>query len=92
MVMVALNFSWPLFFKVLAVYLVIQLVEAAFLAPRILGKVVGLNFWQSLAAVLIGTVAFGPLGTVLAIPVAAALKLFIDKRNKNVEASSKAPE
>lgn len=52
----------------------------------------GLNFWQSLLAVLVGTVAFGPLGTVLAIPVAAVLKLYIDKRNKTVEVNHKAAE
>ncbi|MEZ4815001.1 MAG: AI-2E family transporter [Bdellovibrionota bacterium] len=79
-IVVALNFTWPLFLSVFGVYLVIQLLEATFLAPKILGRVVGLGFWQSMAAVLIGAIAFGPLGATLAIPVAAFIKFMIAKR------------
>jgi predicted PurR-regulated permease PerM len=79
-IVVALDFNWPLFFAVLSIYLGVQLLESAFLAPKILGRVVGLNFWQSLLAILIGTVMFGPLGTVFAVPVAAVIKLLIEKR------------
>lgn len=82
MIMLAFHFTWPLLFSVLGVYLGIQLLEALVLAPRILGRVVGLGFWQSLAAVLIGAVFFGPIGATVAIPVAAFVKYLIEKKAK----------
>lgn len=60
----------------------IQLLEALVLAPKILGRVVGLGFWQSMAAVLVGALVFGPIGATLAIPVVAVIKLLLDKRAK----------
>lgn len=84
LVMLGFHFTWPLFFSVFGVYLAIQLLEALVLAPKILGRVVGLGFWQSMAAVLVGALVFGPIGATLAIPVAALAKFLIDKRNKEV--------
>ena len=86
MIIVGFHFAWPLFFKVCGVYVVCQLLEGFFLAPRILGKTLGLNFWQALGAVIVGALAFGPLGATLALPVAAFLKYMIDqKAQKKVE-------
>lgn len=85
LLVVTFNFSWELFFSVVGVYLGVQLLETSVLAPRILGRVVGLSFWQSLAAIIIGTAILGPIGGVFAIPAAALIKIFIEKRNKKQE-------
>ncbi len=85
MIMLAFHFTWPLFFSVCGVYLCIQLLEALVLAPRILGRVVGLGFWQSIVAVLIGTLLFGPIGATLAIPVAAFIKFLLENNKSKKE-------
>jgi predicted PurR-regulated permease PerM len=80
LVVISFHFTWPLLIKVLAFYFLIQLLEAFFLAPKILGKTMGLSFWASLGAVLIGAVVAGPIGAMVAIPVAALLKFYLKQQ------------
>jgi len=80
LVVVSIYFSWPLLIKVTLVYIFGQLLEAFVLAPKILGKSVGLGFWSSLGAVLIGMFLLGPLGAIVAVPVAGLLKFLMAKK------------
>lgn len=59
-----------------AVFGVVQLFESYFLTPRIVGERVGLNPVMVILALLIGGGLFGFLGILLAVPVAAVLKIF----------------
>ncbi len=86
MIIVLFNFNWQLLVLVCSVYVAAQLLEGLVLAPKILGKTVGLGFWQSLGAVLVGVIFFGPLGATIAIPIAALVKYLLDSRH------SKAPK
>jgi predicted PurR-regulated permease PerM len=57
--------------------LVLQQVEGAVLVPRVMKNAVGLTPFSIILAVLIGGVLMGPLGSLLAIPVAAAVQVLI---------------
>jgi len=63
-------------FEVWCVFGVVQLCEAYLLTPRIVGNKVGLNPVMVVLALLIGGSLFGFLGILLAVPVAAVLKIF----------------
>ncbi|HUD20513.1 MAG TPA: AI-2E family transporter [Candidatus Saccharimonadales bacterium] len=57
----------------LIIYLVVQQLESNFLAPKIMGKAVGLNPVVVILAILIGDKLYGILGIVLAVPLAAVI-------------------
>jgi predicted PurR-regulated permease PerM len=80
MIIIIFNFSSALLLKICLVYFVIQLLEGFVLAPHIVGRTVGLSFWQSLVAILIGAIFFGPLGATIAIPVAALVKYLLEEQ------------
>lgn len=61
------------------VLLVIQQVDGAVISPKIVGNSVGLHPVFVLLAVLIGGRYFGIIGMLLAVPVAAIIKLFISR-------------
>ncbi|MGH8057530.1 MAG: AI-2E family transporter [Candidatus Entotheonellia bacterium] len=61
---------------VLVVFGVIHLLEGNFITPRIMGPRLGLHPIIILLAVLVGGHLFGFLGIILAVPVAAVLKVF----------------
>ena len=63
-------------FGVWAVFGIVQLFEAYALTPRVVGDRVGLNPVAIILALLIGGSLFGFLGILLAVPVAAVLKIF----------------
>lgn len=52
--------------------------ESGFLTPRVLGEKVGLSPLLLILALLAGGELFGFLGMLLAVPVAAVLKVFLD--------------
>jgi predicted PurR-regulated permease PerM len=64
---------------VLSVFFVIQLIESFFLTPRIVGNNVGLSPFIAILALIIGGNSLGIFGMVIAIPLAAILKIFYDK-------------
>lgn len=63
---------------VLAVFAVIQMLESLFISPKIMGDRVGLHPLVIIIAVMTGTTIFGGiLGGILAIPLAAALRVIL---------------
>jgi predicted PurR-regulated permease PerM len=58
-------------------YVFIQALDGFVITPPLLGKAVDLNPITVIVAILIGATVFGLLGVVIAIPVAAALKVII---------------
>jgi len=67
--------TWQLI-VILAIWFLIQALEGFVLTPRILGRPLGLRPWAVFAAVLIGSLAFGPIGFLLAVPALAVAAVF----------------
>lgn len=72
--LIALTQGWLTFFLVLIYFVVLHVFEGYFLAPRIVGKAVGLHPVVSLLALAAGGELFGPLGALLAAPVAGLIQ------------------
>ncbi len=53
------------------VWLAAQIIEAFWLAPRLIGRPLGLRPLAVFAAILLGSLLFGPIGFLLAVPVLA---------------------
>ena len=63
-------------------YLLLQQVEAWILEPRLLGGAVGLNPWLTLAALVLASIFFGPLGALLAIPALIVVTVIYTQTKK----------
>ncbi len=69
----------------------LQQFDGWYLGPKILGEQVGLSPIWVITAILIGQQVYGVLGMFLAVPIAATIKIFMDKiidrrlREKGVE-------
>mgnify|MGYP005852983861 CR=1 FL=1 len=77
--LVALTLSPLKALLVLIAYIVIQQLEAQFLAPKIMGKAVGLSPVIIILALLVGAKLMGILGILIAVPVAAAAAVLIQE-------------
>jgi len=77
--LVALTVSLPVALATLAFYIGYRLAEDYLIVPRIMGRTVQLPAIVSLVAVLIGGVLLGIVGALVAIPVAAAVRLLIQE-------------
>jgi predicted PurR-regulated permease PerM len=77
LVLTAVQFSdWLHPLLVLVVFAIVQSLESFFITPKVMGHRVGLHPVVIIIAVMVGTTLFGGLlGGVLAIPVAAALRV-----------------
>jgi len=75
--LVALTVSLPVALATLAFYIGYRLAEDYLIVPRIMGRTVELPAIVSLVAVLIGGVLLGIVGALVAIPVAAAIRLLL---------------
>jgi len=64
---------------VVAAYAVVQVLEGFVITPRIVGESVGLREVWVLLALFVGGEIFGFLGVLLAVPVAAVLKIFVSR-------------
>jgi len=64
---------------VLALYAVIQFVDNNYIVPKVVGSKVQLNALVSLFAVIVGAALWGIPGMFLSIPVAAILKVMLDR-------------
>jgi len=64
---------------VVVAYAIIQTLEGFVIAPRIMGKTVGLPEMWVLVALFIGGEIFGFLGVLLAVPAAAVAKIFVTR-------------
>jgi predicted PurR-regulated permease PerM len=72
---------------VLGWYVVVQNLEGFVLTPRIIGQSVGLHPAAVIVALLIGGDLFGFLGLLIAVPVAASVKVFADELLESYRAS-----
>jgi predicted PurR-regulated permease PerM len=75
--LVALTVSLPVAVATLGFYIGYRLAEDYLIVPRIMGRTVELPAIVSLIAVLIGGVLLGIVGALVAIPVAAAVRLLL---------------
>jgi predicted PurR-regulated permease PerM len=73
---------------VLGWYVVVQNLEGFVLTPRIIGQSVGLHPAAVIVALLIGGDLFGFLGLLIAVPVAASVKVFADELLESYRAST----
>ncbi|MCX6810583.1 MAG: AI-2E family transporter [Candidatus Berkelbacteria bacterium] len=75
--LIALTISpWTALF-VIILYLVVALLENAFLVPKIMQKAVGISPVVILLALLVGAKLMGIVGAILSIPLAASLSVVI---------------
>ena len=77
--LVALTVSLPVALATLAFYIAYRLAEDYLIVPRIMGRTVQVPAIVSLVAVLIGGVLLGIVGALVAIPVAAAVRLLLQE-------------
>lgn len=69
--------GWGRVLGVIIAYVVIQLLEAFVIAPRIIGNRVGLSAIWVLIALMVGGEVLGFVGVLIAVPVAAIVKIFV---------------
>lgn len=69
--------SWTKILSVLAVFGVVQFIEGTFLTPRIVGHQTGISPLGVMLALLVGGQLFGLIGLIIAIPIAAAIKVIL---------------
>jgi predicted PurR-regulated permease PerM len=77
--LVALTVSLPVALATLAFYIGYRLAEDYLLVPRVMGRTVQIPAIVSLIAVLIGGVLLGIIGALVAIPIAAAIRLLLQE-------------
>ena len=77
--LVALTVSLPVALATLGFYIAYRLAEDYLLVPRVMGRTVQVPAIVSLIAVLIGGVLLGIVGALVAIPVAAAIRLLLQE-------------
>jgi predicted PurR-regulated permease PerM len=77
--LVALTVSLPVAVATLAFYIVYRLAEDYLIVPRIMGRTVEVPAVVSLVAVLLGGVLLGIVGALVAIPVAAAIRVIMNE-------------
>jgi predicted PurR-regulated permease PerM len=75
--LVALTISIPVAIATAVFYTVYKLAEDYFIVPRIIGRSVDVPATATLVAVLVGGTALGIVGALIAIPVAAAIRLLL---------------
>lgn len=80
---VALTDSWQKAVMVLIFAIALQQLEGAFLVPRVMRNAVGMTPLTVILAVLIGGSLAGPLGSILAIPVGAAVQVLVSELLRN---------
>jgi predicted PurR-regulated permease PerM len=76
-VLIALTQSWLMALEVVGVILLIHLIEANFLNPKVMGHNVELHPAIILSALYIAEHYFGVVGLLLAVPVAAAVRSIV---------------
>ena len=76
-VLLALTQGWLTAILVLAYFILVHIFEGYILAPRLIGKAVGLHPVVSLLALTIGGELFGAWGAIFASPLAGLLQAFV---------------
>ena len=75
--LVALSVSLPIAIATAAFYVVFRLVEDYLIVPKIIGKAVEVPATVTVVAVLFGGATLGIIGALIAIPVAAAVRILL---------------
>lgn len=78
-VLVALSEGWQKALLVAGFAVVLQQVEGNVIVPRVMRNAVGLTPLTVILALLVGGALLGPVGAVLAIPVAAAVQVLVSE-------------
>ena len=78
-VLVSLMVSGPTALIMLGWYILVQQVEGHILVPRIMNRAVGLNPLLVILALLTGGILDGIVGALVAIPVAAAIQIIVQR-------------
>lgn len=81
------SYEWSYTAMIAAIFLIGQFVEGNFLTPKLLGESVGLHPLWILFALMAGGAAFGIVGMLLAVPVAAVIGVLIGFAIKQYKAS-----
>src|SRR3984957_7483375 len=77
--LIALTVSLPVAVATLAFYIVYRLAEDYLIVPRIMGRTVEVPAGGAVGAGLLGGGLVGPIGSLVAIPAAAALRLLLNE-------------
>lgn len=77
-ILVAASVNVTLVIWVVVLYLIVTNVEAHILVPNIYGRAVHLHPFLVVVALLIGARAFGLIGALVAVPMAAALQVLVE--------------
>ena len=77
--LVALTVSLPIAIYTLAFYIFYRLAEDYLIVPRVMGRTVELPAVVSLVSVLLGGVLLGIVGALVAIPVAAGVRVILNE-------------
>lgn len=77
--LVALTVSLPIAIATLAFYIVYRLAEDYLIVPRVIGRVIEIPATVTFVAVLIGGTTLGIVGALIAIPVAAAIRIILQE-------------
>jgi predicted PurR-regulated permease PerM len=75
--LVALTVSLPVAIATLAFYVLYRLAEDYLIVPRVMGRVIEVPATVTLVAVLVGGAILGMVGALVAIPVAAAVRILL---------------
>jgi len=76
-VLLVLGNSFWIALIVLAIYIIVQQLENNILVPKVMQRTVGLNPIIVILVIVIGSRLAGILGTIIAIPLAAAIQVFL---------------
>jgi predicted PurR-regulated permease PerM len=79
---------WPTTVLLLVIFVVYQQVENYFIGPRVLKHSVDISAAAVLLAALIGAAILGVIGALIAIPIAAALKVVLVQQIDHYEAKA----
>jgi predicted PurR-regulated permease PerM len=79
--------GWGFLAQILAVMLGVQVLDGLFITPRVVGRSVGLGPVEVLLALTLSGAVFGFIGVLLAVPLGAAVKIFLRRGVRAYKAS-----
>ncbi|HEY1521399.1 MAG TPA: AI-2E family transporter [Solirubrobacteraceae bacterium] len=77
--LVALTVSWPIALATAIFYVVYRNLEDYLITPKVMNRTVKVSGLVTVIAVVIGGALLGIIGALIAIPIAAAIKLVLDE-------------
>jgi predicted PurR-regulated permease PerM len=77
--LVALTVSWPVALGTAVFYIVYRNLEDYLITPRVMNRTVKVSGLITVIAVLIGGTLLGIIGALIAIPIAASIKLMVEE-------------